>query len=110
MMPIFVVLRTNTIDNDPTSEIHFVGSSMEKCMENIKDYIKRVPLSYKYDRFEIEEWNLNSEPPMTKVTGFPFFRNGTVFLTIRVISQLEGMTPISHRNIPKIRKMLNTLT
>ena len=51
-----------------------------------------------------------SEPPMTKVTGFPFFRNGTTFLTIRVISQLEGMTPLSHRNIPKIRKSLNTLT
>ena len=50
------------------------------------------------------------EPPMTKVTGFPFFRNGTTFLTIRVISQLEGMTPLSHRNIPKIRKVLNTLT
>jgi hypothetical protein len=51
-----------------------------------------------------------SEPPMTKVTGFPFFRNGTLFLSIRVISQLEGMTPLSHRNIPKIRKSLNTLT
>lgn len=60
-MPIFVVLRTNTIDNDSTVEIHFVGSSMEKCMENIKDYIKRVPLSYKYDRFEIEEWNLDNQ-------------------------------------------------
>lgn len=60
-MPIFVVLRTNTIDNDPTSEIHFVGSSMEKCMDSIKDYIKRVPLSYKYDRFEIEEWNLDNQ-------------------------------------------------
>lgn len=60
-MPIFVVLRTNTIDNDPTVEIHFVGSSMEKCMDSIKDYIKRVPLSYKYDHFEIEEWNLDNQ-------------------------------------------------
>ena len=41
-MPIFVVLKTNAIDNDPISEIHFVGSSMEKCMENIKDYIGKM--------------------------------------------------------------------
>ena len=50
------------------------------------------------------------ETLMTKVTCFPFFRNGTAFLTIQVVSQLEGMTPLSHRNIPKIRKVLNTLT
>ena len=26
------------------------------------------------------------------------------------IAQLEGITPLSHRNIPKIRKVLNTIT
>ena len=26
--------------------VEFVGSSIEKCMENIRDYIKRVPVHH----------------------------------------------------------------
>ena len=59
-MPIYIVIKTNVIDKDEIAEVFSVTNSFDNAMETIKKYINLCLLSYKYDRFQIQEWDANT--------------------------------------------------